>query len=83
MSLRVIVVGAGFGGIGAAKELGDAGHDVLNDQGLVIDENQRLTPQKTEDQKSEEEIKAERQKAKDAEDDKAREGFEAAAPAAA
>ena len=40
-------------------ERGDAGHDVLNDQGLVIDENQRLTPQKTEDQKSEEEIKAE------------------------
>ena len=40
-------------------ERGDAGHDVLNDQGLVVDENQRLTPQKTEDQKSEEEIKAE------------------------
>ena len=37
----------------------DSGHDVLNDQGLVVDENQRLTPQKTEDQKSEEEIKAE------------------------
>ena len=37
----------------------DSGHDVLNDQGLVIDENQRLTPQKTDDQKSEEEIKAE------------------------
>ncbi len=28
MSLRVVVVGAGFGGIGAAKELGDAGHEV-------------------------------------------------------
>ena len=37
----------------------DSGHDVLNDQGLVVDENQRLTPQKTEDQKSEVEIKAE------------------------
>ena len=37
----------------------DSGHDELNDQGLVVDENQRLTPQKTEDQKSEEEIKAE------------------------
>jgi hypothetical protein len=37
----------------------DSGHDVLNDQGLVVGENQRLTPQKTEDDKSEEEIKAE------------------------
>ena len=37
----------------------DAGHDVLNDQGLVVDENQRLTPQQQDAQKSEEEIKAE------------------------
>lgn len=37
----------------------DAGHDVLNDQGLVVDENQRLTPQQEAEAKSEEEIKAE------------------------
>ncbi len=36
----------------------DSGHDVLNDQGLVIDENQHLTPKQEAEQKSEEEIKA-------------------------
>jgi len=37
----------------------DSGHDVLNDQGLVIDENQHLTPKQEADQKSDDEIKAE------------------------
>lgn len=37
----------------------DTGHDVLNDQGLVVDENQHLTPQKADEQKSAEEIKQE------------------------
>jgi hypothetical protein len=35
----------------------DSGHDVLNDQGLVIDEDQHLTPKPEAEQKSEEEIK--------------------------
>jgi hypothetical protein len=37
----------------------DTGHDVLNEQGLVVDENQRLTPQQKAEDRSEEEIKAE------------------------
>jgi len=36
----------------------DTGHDVLNEQGMVVDENQRLTPQATE-ARTEEEVKAE------------------------
>jgi hypothetical protein len=37
----------------------DTGHDVLNEQGLVVDENQRLTPAAEEERKSEEQAKAE------------------------
>ncbi len=37
----------------------DTGHDVLNEQGMVVDENQRLTPQQAADSKSEDEVKAE------------------------
>lgn len=36
----------------------DTGHDVLNEQGMVVDENQRLTPQ-AQEARTEEEIKAE------------------------
>ena len=36
----------------------DDGHDVLNRDGLVLDENQRLTPEQKEPEKSEEEVKA-------------------------
>lgn len=39
-------------------DYGDAGHDVLNQDGLVLDENQRLTPEQKEPEKSEDEIKA-------------------------
>jgi len=37
----------------------DTGHDVLNEQGMVVDENQRLTPQASAESKSEDEVKAE------------------------
>lgn len=37
----------------------DTGHDVLNEQGMVVDENQRLTPQQAAESKSEDEVKTE------------------------
>lgn len=37
----------------------DTGHDVLNERGIVVDENQKLTPQPKPAQKDEEQIKAE------------------------
>lgn len=37
----------------------DSGHDVLNEQGMVVDENLKLTPDLKEEEKSEEQIKAE------------------------
>lgn len=37
----------------------DSGHDVLNERGIVVDENLKLTPELKEEAKSEEQIKAE------------------------
>ena len=37
----------------------DSGHDVLNERGIVVDENLKLTPDVTEEEKTEEQIKAE------------------------
>ena len=37
----------------------DSGHDVLNERGIVVDENLKLTPEVKEEEKSEEQIKAE------------------------
>lgn len=37
----------------------DTGHDVLNERGIVLDENQKLTPEKAEEKKTEEQVKAE------------------------
>jgi len=37
----------------------DSGHDVLNERGIVVDENLRLTPEVEEEKKSEEQVKAE------------------------
>lgn len=37
----------------------DTGHDVLNERGIVIDENQKLTPDTKQEDKSEDEVKAE------------------------
>ena len=37
----------------------DSGHDILNEQGMVVDENLKLTPDLKEEEKSEEQIKAE------------------------
>ena len=37
----------------------DTGHDVLNEQGLVIDENQKLTPEPVVEKKTEDQQKAE------------------------
>jgi hypothetical protein len=36
----------------------DSGHDVLNQQGIVLDENLKLTPEQEKPEKTEEEIKA-------------------------
>ena len=37
----------------------DTGHDVLNERGIVLDEDQKLTPEKVEEQKTEEQQKEE------------------------
>ena len=37
----------------------DTGHDVLNERGIVLDENLKLTPEREVEQKTEEQIKAE------------------------
>ena len=37
----------------------DSGHDVLNDRGIVLDEDMKLTPEREEETRSEEQIKAE------------------------
>lgn len=37
----------------------DSGHDVLNERGIVVDENLKLTPDVEEEAKSEEQVKAE------------------------
>ena len=37
----------------------DTGHDVLNERGIVVDENLKLTPQRESEKKDEEQIKAE------------------------
>ena len=37
----------------------DTGHDVLNERGIVVDENLKLTPQREAEKKDEEQIKAE------------------------
>ncbi len=37
----------------------DTGHDVLNERGIVLDEDQKLTPEKVVEQKTEEQTKAE------------------------
>ncbi|NNL04005.1 MAG: DUF4124 domain-containing protein, partial [Xanthomonadales bacterium] len=37
----------------------DTGHDVLNERGIVVDENQKLTPQREPEKRDEEQIKAE------------------------
>ena len=37
----------------------DTGHDVLNERGIVIDEDQKLTPDTKQEEKSEDQVKAE------------------------
>ena len=37
----------------------DRGHDLLNERGIVLDEDQKLTPQNEPEEKSEEQVKAE------------------------